>query len=947
MAQLVINRIRLENFLSHRDTEIKLVRGVNVFVGPNGAGKTSILEAIHFALTGKGWRTDGRNRRDLVNKNASTALVELEFTLGEDRYTVRRRIGGPGALLQRNNKAVARDEDGLNKHLAEIIGVDPEKLRNLALIPQGGITRIFVEERPSDRKKILDMILGLQEYDEAGQKLVKISIMSNSRFLTSITATQAGRRKVIENIQAVINKNYNDIRREIEEEERKLRDAEKQLEEIEHEIRANKLREKAKLLEELEKEYNRLSRELSRIKGELDSIDREIRSREEEGDRIKRELRGIDDKIKRYTTQTRVLEYEEEIERLRETISRYDVVKEQLNRLSDQLKGLEDMRRRIDELRRKYPRTTGEIDSEKQVLEKRLEDIDNRLRGLREKIASADTQVRSIRRELDKYSRVIEESRKRITRVDRSLTHISEEELATRIQELKEKLSREKERLEKEINETLLQLNRVRETIADLREKKNLLEKTRSPTCPLCGSPLTEEHRRRIVSELEEEIKKNIIKQGELEKRYNTLVREREEVLAKLKILEDPVLTRLFDALEEKKRLLSNKEEIEEAIDRARVELRTLEDERDNIRRRLSELEEEHRGASRREELEKAFDEERYRRLVEEKERLEDEARRLGDTLDSISGKFAGILGIGEASPKRILELMRERVEEARKIREELIRLKTSRESLSRRLREIEEELKKLREDYRRRKEEYDKLVEEERKLREKVMEARNARDRLVELDNEITRLKTLAESGKRNLEKLLRELRELDREVEEANRALRKALIVKWLRDNLFHKDGVPKHLRKRYIAHLESLMENLMNKFNLEYHSVRVDEDYGIWLRSINYPNKEVGVRSLSGGEKVVVSLVAMLALYQLVVGGKIGFLALDEPTEYLDTDRREELVNVLKEFQGGKIIPQLLVVTHDESVREAGDIIFRVYKENGYSRVKPVETSGGLAP
>ena len=48
---MILNKIKLENFISHKNTEIDLGYGINVVVGPNGAGKTSILlDAISFAL---------------------------------------------------------------------------------------------------------------------------------------------------------------------------------------------------------------------------------------------------------------------------------------------------------------------------------------------------------------------------------------------------------------------------------------------------------------------------------------------------------------------------------------------------------------------------------------------------------------------------------------------------------------------------------------------------------------------------------------------------------------------------------------------------------------------------------------------------------------------------------------------------------------------------------
>ncbi len=44
----MLDRIRLQNFKTHRETEIKLGR-LTVLVGPNGAGKSSVLQAIQWA----------------------------------------------------------------------------------------------------------------------------------------------------------------------------------------------------------------------------------------------------------------------------------------------------------------------------------------------------------------------------------------------------------------------------------------------------------------------------------------------------------------------------------------------------------------------------------------------------------------------------------------------------------------------------------------------------------------------------------------------------------------------------------------------------------------------------------------------------------------------------------------------------------------------------------
>ena len=76
-------------------------RKLNVLAGPNGYGKTSILDAVKFALTGKGEASD-------VRKGASKAVVTLD--LGNDVIIRSRGIKGVTAKVNKkpaSNKAVS------------------------------------------------------------------------------------------------------------------------------------------------------------------------------------------------------------------------------------------------------------------------------------------------------------------------------------------------------------------------------------------------------------------------------------------------------------------------------------------------------------------------------------------------------------------------------------------------------------------------------------------------------------------------------------------------------------------------------------------------------------------------------------------------------------------------------------------------------------------------
>uniref|UniRef100_A0A7C5YC85 RecF/RecN/SMC N-terminal domain-containing protein n=1 Tax=Caldiarchaeum subterraneum TaxID=311458 RepID=A0A7C5YC85_CALS0 len=67
------------------------------------------------------------------------------------------------------------------------------------------------------------------------------------------------------------------------------------------------------------------------------------------------------------------------------------------------------------------------------------------------------------------------------------------------------------------------------------------------------------------------------------------------------------------------------------------------------------------------------------------------------------------------------------------------------------------------------------------------------------------------------------------------------------------------------------------------------------------------------------------------------------MDEPTTHLDTERRRELVNVLKNFAGGKrVIPQIIVVSHDRELTEAADTVYEVAISEKGSRITQAENA-----
>jgi len=94
-----------------------------------------------------------------------------------------------------------------------------------------------------------------------------------------------------------------------------------------------------------------------------------------------------------------------------------------------------------------------------------------------------------------------------------------------------------------------------------------------------------------------------------------------------------------------------------------------------------------------------------------------------------------------------------------------------------------------------------------------------------------------------------------------------------------------------------------------------------------------REIGVNMLSGGERVAVAIALRLALANLY-SSKVGFVVMDEPTVHLDEQRKKELMNVI--LRGKEILSQIIVVTHDDELKVAGDLVIEVKKVNNASSI-----------
>ncbi|MEZ0335588.1 MAG: SbcC/MukB-like Walker B domain-containing protein, partial [Gemmatimonadales bacterium] len=108
-----------------------------------------------------------------------------------------------------------------------------------------------------------------------------------------------------------------------------------------------------------------------------------------------------------------------------------------------------------------------------------------------------------------------------------------------------------------------------------------------------------------------------------------------------------------------------------------------------------------------------------------------------------------------------------------------------------------------------------------------------------------------------------------------------------------------------------------------NGRYTDLELDEDYGTTLLDDGDPKAVI-----SGGEEDVANLALRLAISQMIAeraGQPLSLLILDEIFGSLDEDRRTAVLDLLRSLADR--FPQVILITHVESVREGFDRVVRV--------------------
>jgi exonuclease SbcC len=449
-------RLKLKGFLSYRETaEIDFTPfRLACISGPNGAGKSSLLDAMTWSLFGQARKRD----EALINAAANSAEVVFVFSYEGNLYRVQRALGrGKSGVLEfqvgANGDPAQTEWRPLTEktvrdtqaRIRQILRLDYETFVNASFFLQGKADQ-FTQEPPASRKRILASILGLDEWE-----IYRNHAAEHRKRLEAEMLSLVGRLTEIDTELA----------------EEPVRAA--RLEELERQLAvlaaARKLqaeavdamRRVASSIAEQRRLVDSLAARAEKARGQVETTRSRLAARETEWGALA-ELRARAPEVEEaYAVWLRARAALERLDELAMTFREYEKQRQPF---------LDDINReqaRLEQERASLEREEVAVQDQRSL----LATLDGELGDASQKLAEAEAEV--ARRER-------EQARLNALREELAAVRAENESLRSQMDEIKDRIGR--------------------------------IEGIETPTCPLCGQPLSPEHRESTIAQLEGEGKR-------------------------------------------------------------------------------------------------------------------------------------------------------------------------------------------------------------------------------------------------------------------------------------------------------------------------------------------------------------------------------------------------------------------------------------------------------
>ncbi|RLG91898.1 MAG: chromosome segregation protein SMC [Candidatus Hecatellales archaeon] len=372
-----IKRLEMVGFKTFaRKTTISFDKGLNVIVGPNGSGKTNIVDAINFVfgeLSVRALRATNfsslifHGNSEIPKSKYASVTIHLDnssrrIPIDSDVVTITRYLGSDGTSIYRvNGKRYSRND------LLNLLG-HASLVGGMNIISQGTTMKI-ADFSPEDRRKNVESIIGIAEYDRKKEEAQVQLREAELNLKLALGKFEEVKKRLIE-----LEKERNDLLRfnYLKKELRKIKAIETSLKIGELKQRIKEVEEELKAKEEKLQEY--------RAKRESLEAQRSAKEREWQEFTVKVTDKGGDRLL---LLQKEIGDLNSEIVGLKTTISTATTnIKSYENMRSKKIENLKSLRRQITENRKELKR----IEKSKEEIEKILSEKKKRRNEILEKI---------------------------------------------------------------------------------------------------------------------------------------------------------------------------------------------------------------------------------------------------------------------------------------------------------------------------------------------------------------------------------------------------------------------------------------------------------------------------------------------------------------------------------------------------------------------------------
>ncbi len=466
---MYIKKITLKNFKSFgKKVEIPFFRGFTAISGPNGSGKSNIIDSIVFCLgltsSTKALRAEKLTDLLYSGKNTSEAEVSITFDNSDSALpfdgdiTVTRKIKitekGYYSYYYLNGKPCNLSEI---QDMFARVGIHGEAYN---VIMQGDVTKI-TEMTPVQRRKIIDDIAGISEFEEKKEKALEE--------LDRV-------RENIEKIEAILSEISSNLAQLEKDREEAIR-YRSLLEEKEFYSKVVETHHYRLLLgkaEKLEREIQKLELDKDRLIHRMAELGRELEA-------LNEKIGEISSKITEMTGESyaeinqRILEVTSEMESIRKSEELYQ---SEIEKLKDKLTEVNLAVSKLEEELNEHKNDCDRIAVEKESLQAVVDELEVKVSLLKDQMQEVDSRHRALRDELLREREDLEELKSKRSDLLREKDRLIESVRLSdvNLDTLKKKAEKSRERIEElnsRVDNLLKTINTAEMEASKLVKKRN------------------------------------------------------------------------------------------------------------------------------------------------------------------------------------------------------------------------------------------------------------------------------------------------------------------------------------------------------------------------------------------------------------------------------------------------------------------------------------------